>query len=363
MRQFRSLNPTRPHAPVKKEARKVMKRIVAITLFLIFLFNIPKTPTHVYNKIHFLNSATIGFSIDSVARVDSAAQLGVNTVMRYGTAFTPSDAVGAEMLAKGMHEIDAGFASELFYYECHRTHTVVPPPVGVQNTYCPTDEMPSINSETALLAAIDAKLQADANNPLIVGYWVLDDWAPWDSGSAKIILQHIHNHIQLYTPFYPAICGFGFTVTIPTVTMWQPVPAKNYSNGGCDMVGLYAYVDTHAGPTNGSQFDFSMQSELPSAFRVLQQQGWNIKNTPLIGIDQAFAGPYAGTRYEPGLTTAQMVTQAQAFCKAGAASVGWYGWDDSGFGSQTATPMTSTQIQQGISQGIAACQSVWHKKS
>ncbi len=339
-----------------------MKRIVILTVFLVFLLNITKTPTHTYSKVNILKSATIGFSIDSVARVDNAAGLGVNTVMRYGTAFTPSDPVGAEMLAKGMHEIDAGFASELYYYECHRTHTVAPPPAGTQNFYCPIDEMPSINSEAALLTAIDAKLQADAHNPLVVGYWVLDDWAPWDSGSAKIVLQHIHDHIGQYTPYNPAICGFGFTVTIPTVTMWQPGPARNFSSGGCDMVGLYAYVDTHAGPTDGSQFDFSMRSELPSAFKALQQQGWNMQNTPLIGIGQAFAGPYAGTRYEPGLTAAQIATQAQAFCKAGAVSVAWYSWDDSGYGSQTATPMTSTQVQQGIVNGIAACQSVWHKK-
>ena len=295
--------------------------------------------------------------------MDSAASLGVNTVIRYGTPFTPSDPVGAEMLSKGMHEIDASLASQLFYYECHRTHTVAPPPQGTQNGYCSTDEVPSINSEATLLAAIDTKLQADARNPLVVGYWVLDDWAPWDSGTAKSVLQHIHNHIQQYTPSYPAICGFGITVTVPLVVTWNAGPTLNYSSAGCDMVGIYAYVDTHPSLTDGSKFDFSMQSELPLAFKGLQQQGWNIQHTPLIGIGQAFAGLYAGTRYEPGLTNVQMSEQARAFCKAGAASIGWYGWDDSGFGSQTETPMTSTLIQQGVVDSIAACQSIWHKSA
>src|SRR5579864_6472907 len=68
-----------------------------------------------------------GFSINSVALVDDAASLGINTAFSYGTPFTPSDQVGAEMQAKGMHEIDAGIASDLFYYECHRTHTAAPP--------------------------------------------------------------------------------------------------------------------------------------------------------------------------------------------------------------------------------------------
>src|SRR6266516_5159957 len=129
-----------------------------------------------------LNHITAGFSIDSVARVDNAASLGVNTAIIYGKPFTPSDPVGAEMQAKGMHEIDAGISSELFYYECHRTHTVAPPPAGMTNSYCATDVKPSVNSESVVLADVAAKLKADAANPLVDGYWVLDDWAYlWDA--------------------------------------------------------------------------------------------------------------------------------------------------------------------------------------
>src|SRR5579864_7788373 len=135
---------------------------------------------------------TAGFSINTVADVDNAASLGINTAFIYGTPFTPSDPVGAEMQAKGMREVDAGVASDLFYYECHRTHTVAPPPPGTVNYYCTTDVDPSMNSEGALLAAIGAKLQADATNPLISGFWVLDDWNLWDAGSAKNVLPAIH---------------------------------------------------------------------------------------------------------------------------------------------------------------------------
>src|SRR5205807_9058045 len=74
-----------------------------------------------------LNRIKVGFTINTVARVDNAASLGINTAFNYGTPFTPSDPVGAEMQAKGMHEVDAGFASELFYYECHRTHCSASP--------------------------------------------------------------------------------------------------------------------------------------------------------------------------------------------------------------------------------------------
>lgn len=339
-----------------------MKTIVLTVLFLTTLFVLPPTHFYIAPRLHTLNHATIGFSIDTVARVDNAARLGVTTAVNYGTAFTPSDPVGAEMLTKGMHEIDAGISSALFYYECHRTHTVALPPRGMSNAYCPTDEIPSINSETALLSTIDTELQADAHNPLVVGYWVLDDWALWDSGSAKIVLQHIHSHIQHYTPSYPAICGIGVAVTPSTMNTWEPQIALNYSNAGCDMIGVYSYANSEIRPTDSTQFDFTMKAALASVFKSLQRQGWNIQHTPLIGIGQAFAGSYAGTDYEPGLTNIQMSTQARAFCSIGAIAVGWYGWDDSGFGSQTLTPMTSTQVQQGIVKSIAACQSVWHKK-
>lgn len=346
-----------------KKVKKAAVIVVILVTTLLLLFGNSSTFINIAPVSRLLNHITAGFSIDSIARVDNAARLGVNTAIRYGTAFTPADPVGAEMLSKGMHEIDAGFASQLFYYECHRTHTIAPPPPGVPNSYCSTDVNPSINSEAALLAAIDAKLQADAHNPLIVGYWVLDDWPSWDEGSARIVLQAIHSRIQQYTPFYPTICGFGFTVTVSAIPIEESRLARNYSNAGCDMVGLYAYVATHPQQMDGARFDFSMKSTLGSAFKALQQQGWNIQQVPLIGIGQAFAGSYAKTRYEPGITSKQMNTQARAFCSVGAISIGWYGWDDSGFDDQTLTPMNDTQIQQGIMSSIATCQSLWGKSS
>lgn len=306
-----------------------------------------------------LNRIRAGFSIDTVAGVDSAASLGINTAFSYGAPFTPSDPVGVEMKARGMHEVDAGFASDLFYYECHRTHTVIPPPSGRANTYCATDLNPSMNSETALLAAIDAKLQADAANPLISGYWVLDDWATWDAGSARTVLQDIHAHIVQNTPRKPAICGFGAGIDLPGVIAWYPPLALNYSNAGCDMIGIYSYASMSTSYSNGSQLDFTMNATLPALFKTLKSMGWNSGATPLIGIGQAFGGSYAGTSYQPGLSHQQMLAQATAFCKAGAVSIGWYAWDDSGFNSQSLTPMTSAEVQAGITGSIAACQAMW----
>jgi hypothetical protein len=336
-----------------------LKAIVKI-VFILAMFHLSTTinplPQAAGVSLHRIKA---GFSIDTVARVDNAASLGINTAINYGTPFTSSDPVGAEMRAKGMHEIDGGFASELFYYECHRTHTVVPPPAGTPNSFCATDVIPSMNSEAVLLAAIDAKLQADAANPLIIGYWISDDWNLWDAGSARIVLQDIKKQILQNTPYKPAICGFGVDIGQPGTNSWDSRIALNYSNAACNMVGIYAYPPASPSSSNGSQLDYTMQSPLAAVLSSLKSLGWNSSVTPLIGIGQAFAGSYAGISYEPGITRFQMVAQATAFCKAGAISIGWYAWDDSGFDSQALTPMTSMEIQDGVVDGIAACQGIW----
>ena len=41
----------------------------------------------------------------------------------------------------------------LFYWECHRTHTVKPPPKNYRNWYCATDEDPKIDSDAVVLRA------------------------------------------------------------------------------------------------------------------------------------------------------------------------------------------------------------------
>src|SRR2546421_463444 len=120
----------------------------------------------------------------------------------------------------------------------------------------------------------------------------------WDAGSGKTILQDIRKEIRLYTPSYPAICGFGMAIVQPNVNAWDPRIAQNYSNAGCDMVGIYSYVSTYPTPSDGSQFDFTMQTMLAAAFKSLRQLGWDRSKRSLLGIGQAFAGPYE-TGYKP----------------------------------------------------------------
>jgi hypothetical protein len=300
----------------------------------------------------------VGFSLETSEDVVNAAALGVTTTIRYDAPPDVTSPLGQALSANHITVIDARFSDELFYWECHRTHTVAPPTQG-RNRYCPRDEHPQVDSEQVVLADIDGFLAEDAANPLVVGYWVLDDWAHWDDGSAHQLLQDVHAHIAQATPGYPAVCGFGTSVLPAGMNGWDPGLALNYSNAGCDMVGWYLYADSvHNRHDDGSGLDWSMSSVLPAMAQSLAQQGWVLSATPLLGIGQAWSGRIAGG-YRPGLNSAEMVTQAQAFCAAGATSIAWYAWHDSEFRHRTNTPSNAPAIDAGITGGISACEQLW----
>lgn len=299
-----------------------------------------------------------GFSADTPARAAKAAAAGVTTDILYGGPPAPSSPLGRALAGHHMTVIDARLSGELFYWECHRTHTVAKPPKGQPNDYCATDEKPGVDSAAIVLRTIGGWLRQDASNPLVSGYWVLDDWPWWDGGSARRLLQEIHHEIGAVTPGYPAICGFGGTVLRPGRTGgFDLSTAENYSNRGCDMVGWYNYapIDVATRPTKGRALDWSMKILLATEGRDLAKFGWSESHAPLLGIGQAWSGRYDKRYYQPGLTPAEMLTQAEAFCRYGATAIGWYAWDDSGFGPRTHTPDDSPVIRAGIQKGESAC--------
>lgn len=298
-----------------------------------------------------------GFSADTPGRVANASAQGITTDILYGGPPRPGSRLGRSLSEHRMAVVDARLSGELFYWECHRTHTLAPPPKNQANDYCATDEEPSVDSKTVVLSTIARWLRQDANNHLVRGYWVLDDWPYWDGGSARGLLQSIHHEIQKATPSYPAICGFGGAVLRPGQRGGFALStAENYSNAGCDMVGWYNYSPFgRRHPSNGKGLDWSMKVLLATEGRDLKKFGWSLSRAPLLGIGQAWGGPYAKRDYQPGLTEGEVFSQAKAFCSYGAASVGWYAWDDSGFGARTHTPNNSAAIDQGIRRGASAC--------
>jgi hypothetical protein len=305
--------------------------------------------------------AIIGFSIDTPQRAATAAHQGIDTTILYSGSPAPGSALEKALEANGISVVDAGISGILFYWECHRTHTIKPPPSSYKyNPYCRTDENPKIDSARVVLRDVARIVDRDAKRPYVVGYWVLDDWAWWDPGSAHELLQRVHAEIELATPGLPAICGFGGAVLRPGKVGWDPGTAANYSNGGCDVVGWYNYSPFgRRKPSNGKDLDWAMTALLPAMKHSLEKKGWEIAQTPLYGIGQAWGGSYAKKYYQPGLTRREMLVQARAFCDFGATYIGWYAWDDSGFDSRTETPNNSPAIGAGIAAGIDACKAVW----
>jgi hypothetical protein len=296
----------------------------------------------------------IGFGPRQPRYVPGAAALGITADILYDGPPRPKSSFGRALANAHITAIDARVSDELHYWECHRTHTVAPPPQGRANNYCATDIEPTVDSNEVVLAKIREYLREDASNPLVSGYWVLDDWPYWDGGSARTLLQEVHAEIEEVTPGYPAICGFGGAVEEDGQPGgFELSTAANYSSSGCDMVGLYNYAEPVSSPSDGEGFEWTMRLLLPEEGEDLADFGWVEADTPLIGIGQAWSGLVGKHEYQPGLSSAQMVAQAQAFCSYGASSIGWYGWE--GFKGRTQTPDNSSVIQQGIEEGAAAC--------
>jgi len=303
-----------------------------------------------------------GFNIDTPERATKAATDSVQVAFQYGQPPSESDELGQKLGSLHMKVIDGYISSYLYYYECHRTKEMRPALLG-PGQYCKGDPHPELTDASVLLETIATHLKQVKDNQLIMGYWVLDDWAQWDAGSARQLLIKIHQLIQRYTPGRPAICGFGGSIGLYQNDGWDDWIADNFSSQGCDMVGFYIYTSSlsSTAPTaSADAYDWSMSGILTSMFVSLQQRGWDINKEPLIGIGQAFGGPIAHTdRYWVTPSAEDIEAQSRSFCEHGASGLVFYAWDDSGYGPLTQTPMNSTEIETGIRNGVAACKQYW----
>jgi hypothetical protein len=300
-----------------------------------------------------------GFGANTPSRVAKAAAVGVDTDILYEGPPSPTSRLGRALSNADMTVVDARISTELFFWECHRTHTVAPPPDDERNTYCARDDEPSVNSPEVVLNAVAGYLREDAANPLVGGYWILDDWAPWDGGSGRQLLREVRGEIEAATPGYPAICGFGGSIEeLGVAGGFDPSTALNYSPGACSMVGLYDYTGSTRRPSSGEGYEWSLGLLLAEEQEDLASSGWRASEAPILGIGQAWSGRFEKREYEPGLSVEQMSAEAGAFCGAGASALGWYGWSDSGYTAATRTPNNSATIRRGIEDSIASCASL-----
>jgi hypothetical protein len=279
-----------------------------------------------------------GFSIESNAEIVNAVDAGIQSTLIYGYALSEIDQVSATLKANNIKVIDAMPWEYLYYYECH-----------IHNT-CSATIYPELTSPGALLSDVTAHLMQVQSNSLVIGYWVLDDW-PYKSGSGKDLLIQINSLIHQYTPGKPSICGFGGEIPpLPqTIFQWDDSTAANFSPQGCDMVGLYIYGQSY---TTGS-YDWTMSHILPAVFTSLKNRGWNITKEPLVGISQAFGGTVYGETW-PVPDANSVETQTKTYCQQGATGIIYYNWVESG-----PSPMTDSQITQGIKKGNADCKEIW----
>jgi len=335
--------------------------VIALPIFFILYKQIItpyiNTPNEYY-KTHILG----GFSIDTPENAVKAATDDVQVAFQYG-GHVPSenDSFGQKLRLLQMKVVDAAISGYLAGYECYRVKIMKSDlfaPVPFCQYY-----YPYLPDQNALLSAIATHLRQVKDNQLIIGYWVLDDWVPWDAGSARQLLIKIHDLIQHYTPDRPAICGFSGDITSDHTTGWSDWVADNFSPQGCDRVGFYIYAPTVSNATPISSldaYDWSMSTLLPAMFASLQKRGWDITKEPLIGIAQAFGGPVAHTNSHWVTPTAKDIeVQSKSFCEHGATGLAFYAWNDIEFGPITQTPINSTQIEAGIRKGIAACRQYW----
>jgi hypothetical protein len=352
-----------------------MKRVHKqfILLIILFLIALPilfihfitlHTQTNAPNpfyKAHILG----GFSIDTPEKATKAAIDGIQVVFQYGPPPSPNNELGQKLQSLQMKVVDGYVSSYLHYYECHRTKELMPSLLG-EGQYCQDDPYPYLTDANALLATIAAHLKLVKDNPLIIGYWVLDDWVQWDAGSARQILIKIHKLIQQYTPRRPAICGFGGSIGLNHRYRWDDWVADNFSPQGCDTVGLYIYTPSMpntAQTQSPDAYNWSMSAVLPAMFASLQRRGWDMTEEPLIGIGQAFGGPRAHSdSYWITPTAKDIETQSRSFCEHGATGLTFYAWNNSEFGPTAQTPMNNTGIEKGIRNGIAACKLFWSKR-
>jgi len=306
-----------------------------------------------------------GFSIDTPKQAMNASAEGIQVAFDDDPP-TQEGIMGKTLQSSQMRVVDGLIARYLHYYECHRTRMRQPLPAGF-NEFCRDDNYPSLTNESVLFSLITKHLQEVKDNPLIIGYWVLDDWLLGDPGSARPLLVRIHQLIEHYTPERFAICGFGGFIHQGNAYDWKDEVAANFSPQGCDRVGLYIYGPSELNtvpPSPSNTYNWSMSGLLTEAFNSLIMRGWNIAKEPLIGIGQAFGGPIKNTQeYWITPSTDNIETQSRSFCTNGATGLVFYAWMDSGYGQATQTPMNSPEIETGIQRGIADFHAYWDKPS
>lgn len=289
-----------------------------------------------------------GWNFTSPAEISSAAALGINTALLYGPPPLPSSPLGRALAHSHIRVISAELSELVAYYECTRVHTVTPRPPGT-GPYCGNDPHYSLER---LYSEMAATVKRNATNPLITGYWILDDTPDWDFGSLRPVLVQAR---ELIPKTLPTICGFSAGIQVGGKGDWVPGRAANFTPAGCDAVAPYIYTSPTAAEDPPDDPDWAMTLVLPSVEDSLMHYGWQPDKQALIGVGQAWGGTKiedGGVIYPP--TSAAMQTQAAAYCAAGASGIAFYAWNLDAY-TNLRTPGNDPSLSSGVRAAIATC--------
>jgi hypothetical protein len=293
-----------------------------------------------------------GWGITDAAMVPGAAAAGVGVAFLYGTPPEPTGPLGSALTQAGLTVVSAEVSDRVAAYECHRTFTVaIQPEDSATERYCAED---TDYGEDQLYTDVTAIVERDRSNPLIAGYWVLDDSPDWDPGGLRGTLDRLAG---ILPEDKPAICGFSAGLGAHGRFFWDSARAHNFSARTCDMVAPYIYSDSHdesAAPLAG--VDWSMAALLSRIKGDLRQDGWNPEEQPLVGIAQAFGGKRARNGAITDVpTAADMTAQARGYCDGGAAGIAWFAWSIATNYPSARTPANDSELADGVRDATAVC--------
>ena len=249
----------------------------------------------------------------------------------------------------------------------------------LQNTLCPNPTTTACSfsaaNEQTFLNAVSQYLNTAASDPAIAGYWVLDDYFGIDVRST---LTKVHQLIATSNAANglsrPAVCGFSTNLEFDVATKGHNAAAvaasvtptlSNFTTAGCDFVTLYAYAPSTDVTMTADRVDWSMSTLLPQVFSILQSEGWDISQQPLIAMPQTFDMPVSSNGYYVLPSYQNVLTQATAFCNAGATAYIPFAWDTSASGDPTLAnskePANNATLKQAAIDSFHACQKIWFK--
>ena len=308
--------------------------------------------------------AIVGFSVDTPKRAATAGEPrhhGDDSVRRIAGAGKP--AAKSARAHNGISVVDGAISGVLFYWECHRTHTVKPPPSSyAYNPYCRTDENPRINSVKAVVLRDVGKI-LDSRREAFVRYRLLGARRLGVVGSRERPRAAAES-ARIDRAKYAGSAGDlrfrrGRRAS-PGKVHWDPGTAANYSNGGCDIVGWYNYSpfgNRHR--NNGKRLDWSMKALLPAMAHSLEKRAGRSPDAALrhrTSVGRFVREEILSARFDARRDA--RAGEGVLRVRRGATSAGTRG-TTAASNRERRRRTTRRPSRAGIADGIKACQAVW----